>query len=143
MKVQINFKEINPSYDQDYADEYKDGKESDSNMKYNWSVAYAINNVLSVSLIDNESFLLKVKYENNIEFEASIPNVTIFRCHFDNGRQEDFAVSKSILNKTHQAKKEGYDVTRFYFYLNPEPNSIQLGNNLVVDLRDIPQSVRT
>ncbi|MBK7652439.1 MAG: hypothetical protein IPJ20_19345 [Flammeovirgaceae bacterium] len=65
----------------------------------------------------------------------------IYRCHMDDGQHTDFAVSKSILNKIHEARKEGYDVTRFYFYLNAAPKSVQLSNNLVVDEKDVPKEL--
>ena len=42
MKLHVVFKQENPDFDQAYADEYQDGKESDSNWKKNWSSTIAI-----------------------------------------------------------------------------------------------------
>jgi hypothetical protein len=141
MKVQVNFKIINPDYNQSYADHYHEGKESESNVKYTFAVSYGINDVNYVSIIENEGFVLKGKFEDQKAFELKIENVLIYRCHFENDSYEDFAVSKSILNKTHEAMKSGYDVKRFYFYINSIPASIQLSNNLIVDHRDIPKEL--
>lgn len=141
MKTQVTFKILNPKYDQKYAKEYHFGKESGNNLKYIWSEGYELDNVELVSLIENEPYILKGRLETGMEFKAEFSKVVIFRCHLDNGSYEDFAVSKSILNKTHQAKKAGYDITRFYFYINSEPASLQLGSNLVVDEKEIPKEL--
>ena len=142
MDVQVNIKVINPDYNQQYADEYHFGKESESNWKYQWAVTYEVKNVESVAVLENECFELKGHFEDNRKFCFQIPDVMIYRCHFKDGGYEDFAVSKSILNKTHQAKKEGYDVTRFYFYINSPPLSVQLSPNLVVDEISLPLELK-
>lgn len=142
MEVQVNFKVINPDYSQEYADEYNGGQESESNWKYNWAVSYGLKDVQSVSTIDNNPFIFKGSFENGDPFSFNIPNTHIFRCHFADGSHQDFAVSKSILNKTHQPKKEKYDVIRYYFYINADPASQHLSPNLVIDERYIPKKLQ-
>lgn len=142
MDVQVNFKVINPDYNQQYADEYHFGKESESNWKYQWAVTFEVKDVESVAVLENESFELKDHFEDNRKFNFKIPDVMIYRCYFKDGSYEDFAVSKSILDKAHQAKKEGYDVTRFYFYINSTAPSVQLSPNLVVDEKSVPLELK-
>ena len=142
MKVQINFKLINPDFSQEYANQYQEGKESESNWKYSWAVGYELKDVKSVSLIENEDYVLRGKLSDS-EFEFHIPNVLIYRCEMENGTKEDFAVSKSVINKTHQANNEKYKTTRFYFYINEKPSSVELGKNLIVDEKDIPKELLT
>lgn len=141
MQVQVGFIKINPEYDQQYADEYHFEKESENNSRSNWGSEYGLKNVKSVSLIDDEHFLLKGQSENGQDFEYLIPDVLIFRCMFEDGAKREFAVSKSILKNTHQARNEKYDVTRFYFYINPEPEWVPLDRNLCVDLKDVPKEL--
>ncbi len=141
MKVQINFKILNPEYNRKYAKRYHEGKESESNSKYTWAVRYELNEVDSVSFIENEDFILTVEDDDGKEFEFKIPNVVIFRCYIKGGNQRDFAVSKSILNKTHQATNETYKTIRFYYYINSEPESEQLINPLRIDVNDIPKEL--
>ena len=142
MEVQVNFKIINPDFNKKYANEYHSGEESESNWKYLSAASYKVTGVKSVSNIDSESFRLKVKFtEYGVPVFFDIPRVSIFRCNFENGTYEDFAVSKSILNKTHQAKKVGYDVMRFYFYINSQPPCLALGSNLIIDESDIPEEM--
>ena len=139
MEVQVSLIEVNPEYSQQYADEYHFGKESENNSKSKWGNVYGLKNVKSVSLHDNEQFLLKGQFENGQDFEYLIPDVLIFRCLFEDGAKREYAVSKSILKNTHQARDEKYDVTRFYFYINPELTWIPLATNLCVDLKDVPK----
>lgn len=139
MRVQVSLIEVNPEYSQQYADEYNFGKESENNMKSNWGNVYELKNVKSVSLHDDEPFLLKGQVENGQDFEYLIPDVLIFRCMFLDGVKREFAVSKSILKKTHQARNGRNDVTRFYFYINPEPEWVPLATNLCVDIKDVPK----
>jgi hypothetical protein len=141
MKVQISFKIINPEYDQDYADQYEGGKESGNNMKYRWATTYELKNAKSVELIEDGVYELKGQFKNGQEFNFPISNVALFRCHLENDTIEDFAVSKSILNKTHQARNEKYKTTRCYFYLNQEPAHIELGSNLIIDEKDVPKEM--
>jgi hypothetical protein len=142
MKVQINFKVINPEFDQEYANEYKDGEESDNNVKYHWATMYEVTEVKSVELIETGTYQLKGKLKNGNEIDLPVPNVSIFRCHLEDDTDLDFAVSKSILNKTHQARNEKYKTTRCYFYINPEPSSVELGSNLVINESEIPEELK-
>jgi hypothetical protein len=142
MKVQVKFKVINGDYDQKFANEYNLGKESDNNRKYEWEVSYGIKNVTSVELINTSTYKLKGKYKDGEVFEISIPNVTIFRFHLESGSDLDFAVSKSILNKTHQVSNEKYNITRCYFYINSEPERIVLTDNLIINVDELPEELK-
>jgi len=141
MKIQINFKVINADFDQEYANEYKDGEESDNNVKYHWAVGYEEKDAKSVELIENGTYQLKGQFKDGTEFNLSIPNVTIFRCFLEDGTVVDYAVSKSILNKTHQAHNEKYKITRCYFYINSEFSSVEMGN-LVINENEVPEGLR-
>ena len=141
MKIQINFKVINADFDKEYANEYKDGEESDNNVKYHWACMYEEKDAKSVELIENGTYELKGQFKDGTEFNLPIPYVTIFRCFLEDGTVKDYAVSKSILNKTHQAHNEKYNTTRCYFYINSEPSSVEMGN-LVVNENEVPEELK-
>lgn len=142
MKAQINFKVINPDFNQEYANEYNFGKENENNTKYEWEKRYEIINTTSVELINTSTYKLKGKHEDGEVFEISIPNVTIFRFHLESGSDLDFAVSKSLLNKTHQVSNEKYNTTRCYFYINSEPERIVLTGNLIINVNELPDELK-
>jgi len=141
MKAQIKFNVINPDYNKGYADEYHAGKESESNWKYFWQASYEIKNVLSVEMIPNGTYQLKIKNSSGNNIICPIPDVCIYRCHLEDKSDLDFAVSKSILNKTHQAHNEKYDIARCYFYINSLPESIELQYNLILNVNEIPSVI--
>ena len=91
MKAQISFRFINPDYSQEYADQYNGGKESESNWKYNEQFTRKIENIISVELINPGTFHLIGNFANK-NIDIQIPNITIFRCFYENGTHEDFAV---------------------------------------------------
>jgi hypothetical protein len=87
---------LTPSFSQKHADEYNYGKEDDSNWKYTWKRRYGLNQVESVSIIENENYILKGIFSTGTTFEFNIPNVWICRCKMNDGTNEDFAVSKQM-----------------------------------------------
>lgn len=143
MKTQISFKILNPEFDQDYANQYQEGKESDGNRKYDSAVTHEIENVASVELIDNGIYNLKVKYKTGEIKQIPIMNVSIFKLVLVDGKTVEFGVSKSILQKTHQAQNSKYKVIRCYFYVNSEPASVELGNNLLINVDEIPEELKS
>lgn len=140
-EVTISFRIINPDFNQKYADEYHAGEESESNHKYSWHVSYTIENIVSYKTIKNEDYILKGAFKNGIAFGYKIPNVTICRCTDTNGNHTDFAVSNSILNTTQSPTNIKYETAGFYFYINYEPASVQIGKNLIVDENDVPEGL--
>jgi len=138
MKVQISFKVLDPDYDQEYANQYHFGEESESNSKYIWASTYeVIGDVDHVSYHDNDTFHLFGETIFGQKFSYQIPDVKIFRCHMKDGEVQDYAVSKSILHQTYQPKNEKYKTLRFYFYIKGEIPSIEMGN-LVINMSEIP-----
>jgi len=141
MKAQISFRFINPDYSQEYADQYNGGKESESNWKYNEQFTRKIENIISVELINPGTFHLIGNFANK-NIDIQIPNITIFRCFYENGTHEDFAVSKSVLNKAQKTPNEKYQIIRCYFYINSEPKSIKFGENLVLGVNELPDELK-
>jgi len=137
MKARISFRFINPNHSQEYADQYQGGEESESNWKYGEVSTWEREKILSVELINPGIFHLNGNFVNK-NIDAQIPNVAIFRCHYENGTHEDFAVSKSVLNKAQKTPNEKYKIIRCYFYINSEPKSIKFGENLVLGVNELP-----
>jgi hypothetical protein len=141
MKAQISLKVLDTSYDQKYADQYQQGNESIDNWKYEWEKAYELNDVSSFEYIDNSIYSLKLKNGLGETKQIPIPNVSIFRFHFLSGETIDYGVSKSLLNKHHVAKNDKYDVVRCYFYINSEPERINLADQFIIDAKDCPSLI--
>jgi hypothetical protein len=124
MRLQISYKCINEDYSQEYADKYEQGKPSVNNKKYHWAISFEVPDVIEISKPD-EAFKLKAELEDCTELQKEIENIYILRVKTKDG-QKDYAVSKAILNKTHEAYRENEDVKRFYFYLNNHPDTVEV-----------------
>lgn len=140
MKAQISFRFINPDYDQKYADQYQGSRESESNWKFIESFTRKFENVLSVELINPGTFHLIGNFANK-NIDVQIPNVAIFRCHYENGIHKDLAVSKSVLNKAQKTPNEKYQIIRCYFYIKSDSECIKVGDNLVLDIVELPKEL--
>jgi len=128
MTIQLSFKCINEDYSQDYADEYHWGKESENNQKYHWGKSFDVLDVTEVSKPE-EPFKLRAELEDGTQLEKEIDNVYILRVNYEDG-QKDYAVSRKLLNKTHDTYKNKEGKKRFYFYLNSEPEAIEVINGV-------------
>ena len=141
MRVRVSFNFINAGFNKKYAQEFNGGKESAGNMKSLSGSTCEVKDVSSVELIKNGTYQLDGKFENGAEYNFPIPNVTMFRCHLENGTDLDFAVSASVLNKTQKTPNGRYQITRCYFYINPDPISVALGTSLIVNKNEVPNQL--
>lgn len=133
MKIQIHYTALNSSFDQEYANEYHFGKESESNTKSQWGASYLLKNVLSIELIEKTAFALRIENMRNSKVEfLNIPEVCTLRCHFTDNTSRDFSISHSLLQKTHQITKKDGKVY-FYFYINDDKEFVHPCNNLMVE----------
>src|SRR5688572_1878350 len=112
MKVRITMSQIDSSYDAKYAKEYHDGEESHGNRKYHWRRTSEVANVKEIIHLENVDTSFKMKHELGHETTVDFRNLRICRCITVEGDQIDFAVSESLLDKTHQAENAKYDTTR-------------------------------
>ena len=141
MKAQISFRFINPDYDQKYADQYNGSEESDSNTKYNKEEVWAVEDVLSVDLMDDAIYHLSGSFMEGGSFDIPISNVKLLHCHKENGVNEDFAVSKSIYHHIHQTESKDHKIIRAYFYINSEPPGKVL-ENVALAIYEIPEELK-
>jgi hypothetical protein len=125
MRIQLNFKCINNSYSQEYADQYHFGKESENNRKYHWEHSFEVPDVIEISKPD-EHFKLRAELEDGTQLQKEIEDVDILRLKFDDGQNKDCAVSRTILKKTHEVYLEKEGVKRFYFYIIEEPQALEV-----------------
>jgi len=135
MKVQVIFRELNPNFNKDYANEYHFGKESENNLKINWSVTHEVSQeVKKISFLEKSMHTLRDKENNK---EIVIDDVTALECIKVDGEITRFAVSNSIIDKMHEVYQKKYNITRFYFYIKPGSDYIEL-NDCVLDVKSLP-----
>lgn len=118
MKLFIIFTQPNPNFDKQYAKEYHFGKESNNNLKNNWSIGYKISeSIKELLVIENGEFHLTGTKANE-NFDFIIPNMKILHCLTKENELFNVAVSNSLILRTQCPYNKKYDTTRFYFYFN-------------------------
>lgn len=141
MKLHITFKQQNPDFDQEYADQYHLGKESENNQKDLWTLPYKLDSEIDkIAITEKGTYSMKRKAKDGELINVSLPHMTILECFKDNEIIMDFAVSKSIIDKTHKAYNEKYDTTRYYFYFKQETEWVRVNEGIFLlkdDFREL------
>mgnify|MGYP006909081545 CR=1 FL=1 len=141
MKLIVTFKQINPDFDQKYADEYNAGKESNNNMKYHWSRGFELSADIEKVITRVGAFVIDNLLINEEKVEIRLPNMKVLECISNNEVISSFAVSKKLLKKTQKTYNEKYDIMRFYFYINPREDYVQLGDKIYLLESEIPNEL--
>lgn len=142
MKAEIIFKELNPEYDQEYADIYHDGKESENNWKAIWAESFGIDGSLEDhNVINSGTYQLKGEFIGKGEFCFEIPDMCILECKTEDDIITRFAVSNSMLDKTYHSESKDRNKFYFYFYLKNDKEAISPKDGIFIDIKDYPQEL--
>lgn len=139
MKVNINFKRIDDSYDQEYADTYNFGDESENNMKYDWGLSYAIENVKEIIVKNDADYALLGSKGNGEKINSSLKHMYLLDCVSDDGTIRTFGASSSAVKNIHKAQRN--DVVNYYYYINSNTEFVELEKGLIVAAQDIPEEI--
>jgi hypothetical protein len=143
MRFNVIFKQKNPEFNKEYAEQYHFGKESENNLKDLWSTTYGIDgDVTEYSITESGDYYLKGTLTNGELINEVIPSVQILKC-FDSQHNVigSFAVSSNLIDKTHKAFSKKHNITRYYYYLKPDQEFIELKNGVFVNVNDIPDKL--
>ena len=139
MKVNVTFKELNPDFNQEYADEYHMGEESDGNRKVIWSKTYETDNNIDETKIA-ENGTVPVKYnKSGKSFIKNFKGMTILECHSGEAKVVAFAASKNIIDSIIQHKNSNSKKSYFTFYLKPEMIKTELVDGIFINKEDFPE----
>ena len=137
MKVKVRFKQRNLEYSQEYADIYNEGKEGESNWKYNWERGYVVDGLINFSEFDSETINLIGFDKDGMEVPVSFNDMVVIKCETEKGIEE-FAVSKKLLTKWNFNKDEKYNIMRCYFYFKQNVDYAELVPGIYVPRNEIP-----
>lgn len=139
MTVDVIYKRENIDFNQDYADKYQFGKESDGNWRYDINESFRVQHVQHFELLKNSSCVINHTIDQT-PYAYIIPNVVKLSCVKSDGTLVEFSVSKSLILKIQKTPNKKYDIVRVYFYLQPSNNIIQWRTNLI-DIKDVPREL--
>lgn len=137
MKVKITFQEVNSNYSQEYANQYQDGKESENNMKNNWSELFEITGIDEVEILKNKNVLYTDKSNKLEDLDLAFEKLTVINCIKDNQVLVQYAVSDELLKKAHKIYKGKSDTLYYYFTLKDEMHFQYYDTHIYVLIKDI------
>jgi hypothetical protein len=143
MKLSVTFKQQNPEFNKEYANEYHFGKESDGNRKDIWSRGLTYDeDIEEIKVIERGEFKLVGKNDDGENFEFLIPNMTILQGLAKSEVIIEVAVSKSLIKRTHKVYNEKYKTLRFYFYFKATNDIINpIDSPIYIDIKDLPKEL--
>ena len=117
MKLIITFKQINDSFNQEYADQYDFGKESIDNQKYHWEHSFElVEEIDKISITKNQN-IHYTGLDNGEKYNVILEKVTLFTCFKGDEIYSQYAVSDELLERIHEVYKEKSNTKYCYFYL--------------------------
>ncbi len=142
MKVEIIFKELDPDYNQEYADTYQNGVESESNWKSLWKKSFGVEgNIIKHNLIESTNLRFKIELGENGISNIELPDMCVLECTDGDNIVTQFAVSNSILDKTYYTEPKGRNKFYFYFYIKNNTKWKVLNDVIYIDEKDFPNEI--
>ncbi len=112
MKVTINIKLHNHEFEQNIADDFYGGEETDDNVKYLWEDEFEVKgDVTSFKIKNAEPYVLRGLYPDNKEFNFEINDVTICECINNKNQVSQFVFSKKLVKSTDKVVDDKGDIT--------------------------------
>ena len=134
-RIHFHFIYLNPEFDQQIADDFWEGKESEDNVKYLWEDELAVNSKDgSLKIKSKTIYVLRImKGEETISFD--IPNMTLIQVDSEEGELIQLGVSSKSVKKSEQKEIDG-ELHQFFYLKGVEP--VSPFNGLYVQPQDFP-----
>lgn len=143
MKLFVTFKMQNPDYNKEYANEYNQGRESGNNPKDLFSDGHRlVDEVDSISVVKDTDYNLIGLAGNGIKISVILPHMTVLKVYRDNKIITEYAVSNELVKRTLPSENKKYNTTRFYFYLQPREDFVQLSERIYLLKKDLPNELK-
>ncbi|HTF05604.1 MAG TPA: hypothetical protein VK826_16370 [Bacteroidia bacterium] len=115
MKVTVTVKEVNPEFDHELAERHNDGKESESNILYNWEDEFEISgDVKDFKIRNNAAYDLTVQLGDDVQTHP-VPGMMIVDCVLDDDAVTSCAFSRNLVKDTKKVLNKNGDVHFFVF----------------------------
>ena len=138
MVYQFRFIRINPEFDQDYADSFNHGEESEDNIKHLWEDEFEIADAKEVTIKNRSTYVLEGEKEGS-SFRYELPNICVTEIRNQSGEISYLGVSQRILKSTDKSIIN--DVTTFTYFIKGRFDPINPFYGLYVVASDFPEAL--
>ncbi len=140
MKVTITIKEVNPDFDQEFADRENEGHESEENVRYNWEDEFLVKDeVKEFNIRNNEIYVLE-GLNGEEKFAYDIPGMTIVECFGENDMITRFAASRKLIKDTKKNIGKNGDI-HFFMFLKGGHAHINPIQGVYISAKDFPKEL--
>lgn len=137
MRVTITVKEVNPRFDQEYADRHYDGKESDDNIRYNWEDEFEVKHDCPDFRVRNNTGYKLEGFRGDEPFSFLIPSMTIVECVSADGLLTQFAASRRLIKDTKKVVAKSGDI-HFFIFLKGGQKMVSPIAGIYIHAKDFP-----
>lgn len=140
-QLRIVFKQANPEFNQSYADQYFEGKESPGNDKYLFSRTTFIQ-VESYELMKNVDYNFIGITNDDVTINSIIKNMNVLKFTLQNGEKGDIVVSKNLIKRILRGGKNNEDKLYYYFYFNERTDYKRIDSLMYLLNEDLPSEIK-
>lgn len=135
--INFHFIYLNPEFDQQIADDFWDGDESEDNARVLWEDEFSVNVQDGNVKIKNKAvYDLRIQKGEDDIVTFEIPNMTVIQMMSAEGEAIALGASSKMIKKTE--KKQEEDGLHFYFYLKGKEAPVSPFVGLYVTPKDFP-----
>lgn len=138
MVHRFRFIRINPEFDQEFADSFHNGQESEENIKHLWEDELEIADAKDVTIKNRTPYFLEGEKEGKA-FKYELPNMCVTEITHKSGEVSRLGVSQRILKSTSKSVDEETSTLSYYIKGRFEP--INPFNGLYVIASDFPEAL--
>jgi len=117
VKVTVHFKQLNPEYSKQVADEYFEGEENDFNFRFLWEDELEVSEpVRDFAVSNNSTYPLQGEFPNGKAFSFEIPQMMLLQLNTESGNQVALGASKKLVKRSDKQLLDNGDL-EFTFFL--------------------------
>lgn len=138
MIYRFRFIRINPEFDQEYADSFHNGEESEDNIKHLWEDEFEVAEAKDVTIKNRTTYVLEGERDGK-SFHYELPNMCVTEIRDLSGEKSYLGVSQRILKSTDKSVKE--NVTTLTYFIKGRFEPINPFHGLYVTASDFPEDL--
>lgn len=138
MTYRFRFIRINPEFDQEYADSFHNGEESEDNIKHLWEDELEVEQAREVTIKNRSTYILEGQKDEQ-PFRFELPNMCVTEIAHTDGSVSTLGISQRILKSTD--KTVDNSVTTLAYFIKGRFEPINPFPGLYVVPTDFPEEL--
>lgn len=140
INLKIIFKQQNPNFNKDYANQYHEGRESVDNYKELWSrgLIFFVKNYTTNKDIE---YQFHGELDNGNKIDFNLKNMTVLKIEEPNGNIIEIVISKPLIKKIIENSNTKLNTSSIYFYFENRYDYTKIDDCMYLLNSDIPERI--